>query len=101
MRRMVRSAVLLLVLGMGAIGLGQKHEPRGGAPPQGGAVQSGPQLDVAKLMSAGEFRDAGLGKLSPEELTALNRWLNAFAMRIWELKEKSSGSCADVIESKI
>lgn len=30
---------------------------------------------LEERMSASEFRAAGLGKLSPEELTALNQWL--------------------------
>ena len=33
---------------------------------------------IQKMMSAGEFKAAGLGKLSPEELHQLNQWLVHF-----------------------
>lgn len=36
-------------------------------------------LDINDLMTHREFTAAGLNKLTPEEIDALNRWLNGFA----------------------
>lgn len=42
-----------------------------------------PVLDVQKLMSVSEFRQAGLQKLSGEEIDALNAWLSRFAVKVY------------------
>src|ERR1039458_10742219 len=42
-----------------------------------------PLLDVQKLMSVSEFREAGLQKLSAEEIDALNAWLSRFAVKLY------------------
>jgi hypothetical protein len=42
-----------------------------------------PVLDVQKLMSVSEFRQAGLQKLSAEEIDALNAWLSRFAVKVY------------------
>jgi hypothetical protein len=56
-------------------------------------------LKIEALMSAADFRDAGLTKLSAAELGHLNSWLNTFTSRIGEAK--SSSNTPDVIESEI
>lgn len=91
------AGVLALAFGSTAVH-GQKREPRSTAPTSMPAASA---LDISRLMSAGEFREAGLGRLTPDELAALNGWLTAFAMRIYELKAKTTSSCPDVIEAKI
>lgn len=58
------------------------------------------QIDVRRFMSAGEFRAAGLDKLSSEELEALNQWLAKFALQIFQTAQ-GGGGCANVIESQI
>ncbi len=39
---------------------------------------AGESLDIADLMTHHEYKAAGLDKLSPEEVEALNRWLTEF-----------------------
>ena len=39
-------------------------------------------LDIEDLMSASEFRAAGLQKLTTDEKTALNRWLTRYSTRL-------------------
>ena len=50
-------------------------------------VPSAAALAIEKLMSASEFKQAGLDKLSPEQLAALNLWPLA-----GEVHERSNGS---------
>ena len=57
-------------------------------------------IDVRRLMTAGEFKAAGLDKLSPQELEILNQWLGKFARQIYQTAQ-GGGSCASVIESQI
>ena len=46
--------------------------------------------DVRALMTADEFKDAGLERLSPSELEALNRWLAHYSARqVSELRPHS------------
>ncbi len=42
------------------------------------AVETRPKQEIQTLMSAEEFRSAGLHRLSPEELEALNTWLYGY-----------------------
>lgn len=42
------------------------------------AAENVPQADVRDLMSARQFQQAGLAKLSPQELAALNAWLDQY-----------------------
>jgi hypothetical protein len=62
-------------------------------------------LDVEKLMSVSEFRQAGLHKLSAEEIDALNGWLNRFAARPFEAVSASETSSTQpapaVVETQI
>jgi len=50
-----------------------------------------PLLDVQRLMTVSEFRQAGLQKLSAEELDALNVWLSRFAVKLFS----SASTAAD------
>ncbi len=59
------------------------------------------QIDVRRFMSAGEFKAAGLDKLSSGELDALNEWLAKFALQIFQTAQGGGGGCASVIESQI
>src|SRR5256885_897269 len=52
--------------------------------------KAAPVLDVQKLMSASEFRQSGLLKLSAEEIDALNVWLNRFAVSHGDFGQKPS-----------
>jgi hypothetical protein len=60
---------------------------------------------VESLMSAAEFQQAGLQKLSPNELVALNRWLAKFANTIAAAVGQTAGpgtvGTPDVVESHI
>jgi hypothetical protein len=48
--------------------------------PQTPATRSG--IHVADLMSATEFRNAGLNKLSSDEMVALDSWLNSYLIKV-------------------
>jgi hypothetical protein len=60
---------------------------------------------VEDLMSAAEFKQAGLQKLSPTEIAALNRWLSLYSARIVAAPKApaatSSFPSGEVIESNI
>jgi hypothetical protein len=60
---------------------------------------------VERLVSAAEFREAGLHKLSPDELAALNRWLGryaaAVAVTVGQVSNPKTSPKPDVIESRI
>jgi hypothetical protein len=58
-----------------------------------------PTLDVQQLMSAADFRAAGLHKLSDEEVARLNEWLQQFALTL--MSGTSAFGTPDVIESQI
>jgi hypothetical protein len=47
-----------------------------------GWTQTSPTLDVRQVMSAQEYKDAGLDKLSPNEIVALNSWIGSFIARV-------------------
>jgi hypothetical protein len=72
-------------------------------PPMGAARTEGPKesprVDVREFMTAHEFKSAGLEKLSPDELQALNQWLEKFMLRI--LQRGEGRGCTDTIESQI
>ena len=57
-------------------------------------------IDVRQLMTAGEFKAAGLDKLSTQEREILNQWLVKFAQQIYQ-SAQGGGSCTSVIESQI
>jgi hypothetical protein len=64
------------------------------------------RLDVESLMSASEFRQAGLSKLSAQELAALNSWLTRYATKIYTAASEpitadTTSSTASAIESQI
>lgn len=72
--------------------------------PQGGKAP--PLLDVQKLMSVSEFREAGLQKLSAEEIDALNAWLSRFAVKLYgsassTTDDSTTASAPAVIETQI
>lgn len=65
-----------------------------------------PLLDVQKLMSVSEFRQAGLQKLSAEEIDALNSWLSGFAVKVYgsaspTTDNPTTASAPAVIETQI
>lgn len=63
------------------------------------AQTSSNHLQIESLMTAAEFRNAGLNKLSVQELANLNNWLNVFAQQV--AKAVSQKNTPDVIESQI
>jgi hypothetical protein len=63
---------------------------------------SSPILDVQNLMSAKEFHEAGLEKLTPEEMKKLNAWLAQYALRLYSAASTpKAGTAPSVIESVI
>jgi|SoiMethySBSTD1v2_1073268.scaffolds.fasta_scaffold723574_1 hypothetical protein len=70
-------------------------------PLQAQAARSGPRID--ELMSADQFRRAGLTKLSQEELQQLNAWLVTFADAVLQAATPppEQGATPAVIESRI
>jgi hypothetical protein len=65
-----------------------------------------PVLDVQKLMSVSEFRQAGLQKLTAEEIDALNLWLSRFAATMCAstlpiTDNSTAASAPSIIESQI
>lgn len=53
------------------------------------------------MMTAAEFNRAGLQKLTPDEISALNQWLYAYSMRILVTSSETAAPTGDVIESYI
>ena len=62
-------------------------------------ASSTPVLMVQSQMTKSQFDAAGLSKLSPSELLALNQWLNAFAISLISPQSPSAGE--SVIETEI
>lgn len=59
-------------------------------------------LHVKQLMTVSEFKACGLDKLSEEELSRLDSWLQSYTARVAEVFTKSTLSYTpDVIESRI
>lgn len=62
-------------------------------------------FSVERVMTAAEFREAGLNKLSPEELAALNRWVAKYAASVAiaasQISNPRAPATPDVIESRI
>jgi hypothetical protein len=69
--------------------------------PQAPSQQSG--IHIIDLMTAAEFRDSGLSKLTPQELNALDAWLNSYLLRFYKRVTQTTTSYGtpDVIESQI
>ena len=68
--------------------------------PQTPTARSG--LHIADLMSASEFRAAGLNKLSSDELVELDSWLNSYLLRVVaRVSQPSKLETASVIETQI
>lgn len=89
------SALLMLCIGMFQV-QGQERPANVG-------------ITIQELMGSAAFREAGLEKLSPEQLSALNRWLAEYTIRVMRIgagyvtseavaEDKPSG---EVIESHI
>jgi hypothetical protein len=53
------------------------------------ALAQEPQLKIQTLMNQQEFKSAGLNKLTPSELKALNHWLNTYTLHIIEFEKGS------------
>src|SRR5947209_18063931 len=60
-------------------------------------------VSIEDLMSASEFRQAGLGKLSAQELAFLSNWLGKYATVVSAASRKADSvpSTSTVIESHI
>jgi hypothetical protein len=56
-------------------------------------------VEVTRLMSAAEFAEAGLNKLTSEELAKLNAWLTSFSLRL--LSSGVTDPDNSVIETRI
>jgi hypothetical protein len=66
------------------------------------------QADVRRVMTVAEFKDAGLDKLTPDEMKALNAWFGRYLVRLYSsvasAPERPPASTAvatpDVIETQ-
>lgn len=59
-------------------------------------------LQLESLMTAADFKSCGLNKLSSEEMSRLNAWLQSFAVRIaTSVGEPKEPKTSDAIESEI
>lgn len=58
-------------------------------------------MRIKSRYSAGDFKAAGLDKLSSREIDALNQWLANFAQQIFQTAKGGSSGCAVVIDSQI
>jgi hypothetical protein len=59
-------------------------------------------LDVRQMMSAAEFNQAGLNKLTTDEVAALNQWLYSYSLKLRaNTSESTAERTATVIESHI
>lgn len=58
-------------------------------------------LDVRQLMTAREFEQSGLSKLSQSEIEALNRWVGNFAVQVYRTAQGGAGGCSSAIETQI
>jgi hypothetical protein len=71
----------------------------------GAALAEEESNDIQKMMSPGEFKAAGLEKLSPEELERLNAWLKGYretTVKAAETKATKEGRRKiDVIVSRV
>lgn len=60
--------------------------------------QQAQQLSLRQFITAQEFKDAGLNKLSPQEYQALERWFNRHTLNVYRMAQgrgsSSSGSSA-------
>jgi hypothetical protein len=66
------------------------------------AIAADTSLRLDSLMTAAEFRSCGLNKLSSEEMSRLNAWLQSFAVRVaTSVSETKEPKTPDVIESEI
>jgi hypothetical protein len=55
-----------------------------------------PALNVADLMTAGQYQKCGLHKLTDSERAALNAWVTGFAHRILEMTAANASAAADL-----
>jgi hypothetical protein len=61
-----------------------------------------PQLDMRKMMTAQEFEQSGLSKLTRAELDALNAWVGKFSTHLYRTAQSGGGGgCSTVIETQI
>jgi hypothetical protein len=58
-------------------------------------------MDVRRFMTAAEFKNAGLDRLSPAEMDALNQWLAKFAAQVTQVASGAGSGCRGAIESQI
>lgn len=52
------------------------------------------RVDIRNLMSAAQYYRAGLNKLTPKEIKALNRWLSHYTQKVREHSSKTSSKTA-------
>ena len=63
---------------------------------------AGSKLQIESLMTAAEFKSCGLNKLSSDELSHLNDWLETFAGKVKvAVNQTRVNGTPDVIESEI
>jgi hypothetical protein len=58
-------------------------------------------LDIRQIMTAAEFNRAGLQKLTPEEVDALNDWLYRYSLRLLVNTAEPTAPTGNAIESYI
>jgi hypothetical protein len=62
---------------------------------------TGAALDVRQMMTAAQFNKAGLQKLTPSEIEALNAWLYSYSLRLLVSTSDTGTPTGAVVESYI
>jgi len=92
-------AVVVLGMFMYAACVGETPQQPQTVPTPPPMPQPGLGVDVKKVMTADEFKNCGLAKLSPLELTNLSAWLGRYTVLV--IQAVQGGATPAVIESRI
>jgi hypothetical protein len=87
---MRRSILLLPLVLLFSLATGQTKKPSASG-----------TLDIRQIMTAAEFNRAGLQKLTPEEVDALNEWLYQYSLRLLVNTAEPIAPTGNAIESYI
>ena len=69
------------------------------AEPAAPSRQTQTVLELRNLMTQSEYRAAGLGKLSAQELAVLDGWVGRLMVRL--LKDRKQAGCSSPVDSRI
>jgi hypothetical protein len=86
------AAALVAAIVLCASGLAPGQPRAAPAPPAG-------MLELRNLMTPSEFQGAGLDKLSPRELAALDGWVGRLMARL--LRDRKATGCSSPVDTRI